>query len=98
MLSLILPFKDTLSLKKTGLSLPLASQVVLVLKNLPANSRDVGWIPGSGSSPGGGKWQPIPVFLPENFHGQRSLMGYSPWGRKELYMTECTHTSLPGFP
>ena len=62
-----------------------------MVKNLPANSRDVGWIPGSGSSLGGGKQQPTPVFSPENFHGQRSLTGYSPWGRKELDMTERTH-------
>ena len=32
--------------------------------------------------------QPTPVFLPEKSHGQRSLVGYSPWGRKELDMTE----------
>ena len=29
-----------------------------------------------------------PVFLPGESHGQRSLAGYSPWGRKELDMTE----------
>ena len=78
-----------------------ASQVALVVKNLPANAgevRDMGWIPGSGSSPGGGKWQPTPIFLPENFLGQRNLTGYSPWGHKELDMTERAHTSLPGFP
>ena len=34
------------------------------------------------------KWQPTPVFLPGESHGQRSLMGYSPWGRKESDMTE----------
>ena len=28
-------------------------------------------------------WQPTPVFLPGEFHGQRSLAGYSPWGRNE---------------
>ena len=28
-----------------------------------------------------GEWQPTPVFLPGAFHGQRSLVGYSPWGR-----------------
>ena len=40
------------------------------------------------------KWQPTPVFLPGEFHGQRSLAGYSPWGRKESDMTEkITHTS-----
>ena len=30
----------------------------------------------------------IPVFLPGEFHGQRNLAGYSPWGCKELDMTE----------
>ena len=32
-------------------------------------------------------WQPTPVFLPGESHGQRSLVGYSPWGCKELDMT-----------
>jgi len=31
---------------------------------------------------------PTPVFLPGEFHGQRSLVGYSPWGHKESDMTE----------
>ena len=39
--------------------------------------------------PWGRKHQPTPVFLPGKFHGQRSLAGYSPWGRKELDVTEC---------
>ena len=34
------------------------------------------------------KWQPISVFLPGESHGQRSLVGYSPWGYKELDTTE----------
>ena len=34
------------------------------------------------------KWQLTPIFLPEKFHGQRSPVGYSPWGRKESDMTE----------
>ena len=38
-------------------------------------------------------WQLTPVFLPREFHGQRSLAGYSPWGHKESYVTELlTHT------
>ena len=43
------------------------------------------------------KWQPTPIFLPGKFHGQRSLVGYSPWGCKELDMTErlSTHTNWP---
>ena len=34
------------------------------------------------------KWQPTPGFLPGESHGRRSLMGYRPWGREELDMTE----------
>ena len=34
------------------------------------------------------EWQPTPVFLPGESYGQRSLAGYSPRGRKELYVTE----------
>ena len=35
-------------------------------------------------------WQPTPVFLPGESHGERSLVVYSPWGHKELDMTEVT--------
>ena len=35
-------------------------------------------------------WLPTPVFLPGESHGQRSLVGYSPWGHKESDMTEAT--------
>ena len=38
--------------------------------------------------------QPTPVFLPGELHGQRSLMGYSPWGGKELDMTEHLHARM----
>ena len=51
-----------------------------MVKNLPANAGDVedaGLIPGSERSPGGGNGNP--VFLPGESHGQRSLVGYSPW-------------------
>ena len=34
------------------------------------------------------KWQPTPLFLPGESHGQRSLVGYGPWGCKELDTTE----------
>ena len=37
------------------------------------------------------KWQPTPVFLPGKFHGQKNLVGYSPWGCRELDTTEHTH-------
>ena len=33
-------------------------------------------------------WQPTPIFLPGEFHGQRSLAGYSPWDHKESDMIE----------
>ena len=38
------------------------------------------------------KWQPTPVFLPGQFHGQRNLVGYSPWDRKESDTTEWLST------
>ena len=37
------------------------------------------------------KWQPTPVLLPGKFHGQRSLVGYSPWDCKEVDTTEQLH-------
>ena len=55
-----------------------------------ASAEEVGLIPGSGRSPGGGHGQPTPVFLPAESHGQRSLLGYSPWGCKESAMSEGT--------
>ena len=43
-------------------------------------------------------WQPTPVSLPGETHGQRSLAGYSPWGRRESDMTEAAeHTCTPIF-
>ena len=57
-----------------------ASQVALVVKNLPANAgdlRDTGFDPWVRKIPWRRKWQPIPVFLPGESHGQRSWVGYS---------------------
>ena len=65
-----------------------------VVKNLPANighAGDAGSIPGSGNFPG--EWQPTPVFLPGKSHGQKSLVGYSPWGHIESDMTEHAPTN-----
>ena len=65
-------------------------------KTLPANAgatRDEGSIPGSGRSHW--EWQTAPVFLLERSHVQRSLEGYSPWGRKELDVTEQMSTYTP---
>ena len=50
----------------------------------------MGSIPGSGRSPGEGNGNPTPAFLSGKSHGQRSLIGYSPQGCKELDMTEET--------
>ena len=44
--------------------------------------------PWVGKIPWRRKWQPIPIFLPGESHGRRSLAGYSPWGRKESDTTE----------
>ena len=44
--------------------------------------------PWAGKIPWKREWLPTPVFLPGEFHGQRSLAGYSPWGRNELDTTE----------
>ena len=38
------------------------------------------------------KWQPSPAFLPGKYHGQRNLVGYSPWGHKESNTTERLHS------
>ena len=45
-------------------------------------------IPESGRSPGERNGYPTPVFLPRKSHGWRSLVGYSPWGHKELDTTK----------
>ena len=45
-------------------------------------------------SPWRRQWQPTPVLLPGEFHGQRSPVGYSPWGQKELDMTKHSRQSF----
>ena len=42
-------------------------------------------------------WQPTPVFWPGESHGQTSLAGYSPWGRKELGITEPPTHAVPSW-
>ena len=67
------------------------------VKNLPANAediRDVGLFPGLGRFPWRRERQHTPVFLPGDSHGQRSLVGYSPWGCKECDTTEGLSTLL----
>ena len=69
----------------------MASLVAQRVKRLPAMQetwiRSLGW-----EDPQRRKWQPTPVvLLPGESHGWRSLVGYSPWGRKESDTTERLH-------
>jgi len=50
-----------------------------VVKNPPANAGDAGSVPGQ-EIPWRMKWQPTPTFLPGEYHEQRNLADYSPWG------------------
>ena len=52
-------------------------------KESACNAGDLGSIPGLGRSLGGGQANPLQYSILENPHRQRSLAGYSPWGRKE---------------
>ena len=52
-------------------------------KESACNPGDLGSVPGLGRSPLRGHGNPLSVFLPGESHGQRSLVGYSPWGHKE---------------
>ena len=64
-----------------------SSLVAQTVRNLPAMQETQ--VPSLvGKIPWRREWQPIPVFLPGEFHGKRSLEGYNPWGHKELDMTE----------
>ena len=61
-----------------------------MVKNLPANAEDLRGLVGSlcREGPWRRKWQPTPGFLPRESHGQRTLAGCCPWGRKESDTTE----------
>ena len=63
-------------------------------KESPCNARDLGLIPRFGRSPGGGHVNALQYSCLENSHGQRSLTVYSPWGHKELDMTDKAHTDF----
>ena len=58
-----------------------------MVKNLPARQETWVWSLVR-EDPGRSEWQPTPIFLPGESHGQRSLAGYSPWGCKEWDTTE----------
>ena len=59
-----------------------ASLVAQMIKKPACNAGDPGSIPGSGRFPWRRAWQPTPAFLSGESHGQRSLVGYSLWGRR----------------
>jgi len=71
-----------------------ASQVVLVVENLPANAgrcERLRFNPWVGNIPWRRRaWQPTPVFLPGEAHGQRRLVGYGPYGCKQSDTAEAT--------
>ena len=62
-------------------------------KESASNMRNLGSIPGLGRSPEGGHGNPLQYSCLENPHGQRSLVGYSPWGHKESDMAERLSTA-----
>ena len=71
---------------------------LFALRNLPSggsdgkesacNAGEPVSVPGLGKIPWRREWLPMPVFLPGEFHGERSPVGYSSWGHKELDRTE----------
>jgi len=69
----------------------IASQVALVVKNLPASAGDLrlGFSPWVSKISWRRKRQSTPVFLLES-HGQGNLAGYNPWGSKESDTTKAT--------
>ena len=63
-----------------------------MVKKLPGNTRHR-FHPWARKIPWKRAWQPTPLFLPREFHGQRRLVGYSPWGHNKSDTTEqLTHT------
>ena len=67
-----------------------------VVKNPPANARDIGDVVWSldGEDPLKEEMEPTPVFLPGESHGQKSLVGYNPWSHKELDTTTQLSTNV----
>ena len=68
--------------KKQGIHVYVGFPSGSAVKNPPANAVDTGSISGLGRPPGGGNDKPTLVFLPEIFHGQGSVVGYSPWSHR----------------
>ena len=84
------PFPFFLTILKNNdiLASPLAQQVKNLLVVQRHQVRSLSW-----EESWSRKWQPTLVFLPGESHGQRSLVGYSPWGHKEPNMTELLNSN-----
>ena len=67
--------------------------VAQLVKNLPA-IWEMWFDPWVGKIPWRRAWQPTPIFLPGESHGQKSLVGHSPWGHKGSDRTEHTHGTV----
>ena len=83
--------KDKISLKKLQLYKTGFSLMTQMVKDLSTRLQTQVWSLGR-DDPWRREWKHTPVFLPGEFHGQRSLVHYSPWGHKESYVTEATFT------
>ena len=92
-------FKHLLLIKGSSTRKTAQSDIVYTYQGFPGGSSgkeptlqcsSCGFDSWVGKIPWRKEWQPTPVFLPGEFHGQRSLVGYSPWGCKESDMTEAT--------
>ena len=88
---------NSMKMKKKWQCIPVASVAVLRgelprslsgKESITCQCRRCGFYPWVGKIPWRGKWQRTPVFLSGKAHGQRSLVGCSPWSRKESAMTE----------
>ena len=92
MLSISLPdiFKqmETSTFEEVNLSLPLTSFLVAQKVKRLLTVWETWFDPWVGKILWRRKWQPTPLLLPGKSHGQRSMVGYSPRGRKELDMTD----------
>ena len=67
-----------------------------VVKNLLVSAGDMSSIPGLGRPPEEGNGNPLQLFLTGKFYGQRSLVGFSPWGCRKSDTTEVTaHSHSP---
>ena len=83
----VVMFQLRLKLSRVGASL------LAQWQRIRLQCRRRGFHPWVGKIPWRREWLPTPVFLPGESHRQKSLVGYSPWGRKESYVTEWLNSS-----